>query len=329
MFPSKRKFRGLFFSVVLILFVMGCQHVIQSGDRSLGAPSNSGIVSIPVESGDSSLIQSLKALRRGLANQEQRIDEERRAIQALTDQLEKNRNNIDAVWNNFEKQAKELKERLDSVENELALLRTSGDRPGDQLTKEGPGGEPPPIGAPGIPEAGSGKGAEAIPGSASGEGTESAGVPSGGAGDVARVIPPAGSPDEPFQPPPVKKPDPDSYFNEALRVFKEDRSFPKARLLLNRFISSYPTNELADDAQYLIGESYFEEKNFERAILAFNKVQVDYANGDKAPDALLKEALAFLNLGDRASARELLGRVVRKYPGSEAEKTATERLNSL
>jgi tol-pal system protein YbgF len=143
------------------------------------------------------------------------------------------------------------------------------------------------------------------------------------------VIPPAGSPDAPVQPPPVKKLDPDADFNEALRVFRKDRSFPKARLLLNRFISSYPTHDLADDAQYLIGESYFEEKNYERAILAFNKVQVDYANGDKAPDSLFKEALSFLNLGDRASARELLGRVVQKYPGSEAEQAATKHLNSM
>jgi tol-pal system protein YbgF len=339
MFPFKRKFRALFFPVVPILFVMGCQGTIQSGDRFPGAPSNTGIASIPIgtggQSGDSSLIRSLKALRRGLANQEQRIDEERRAIQTLTDQLEKNRSSIDAVWNNFEKQAKELKERLDSVENELALLRSSGGRTGTQPTKEGQGGGFPSIGAPGepassgIPEAGSVEGAGTVPGSASGEGTESAGAPSAGTGDVARVIPPAGSPGEPVQPPPVKKPDPDADFNEALRVFRKDRSFPKARLLLNRFISSYPTHDLADDAQYLIGESYFEEKNYERAILAFNKVQVDYANGDKAPDSLLKEALSFLNLGDRASARELLGRVVQKYPGSEAEQAATKHLNSM
>ena len=58
-------------------------------------------------------------------------------------------------------------------------------------------------------------------------------------------------------------------------------------------------------------------------------MQVDYANGDKAPDALLKEALAFLNLGDKASARELLARVIQKYPNSSAAEAALERLKSL
>ncbi len=330
-----RENRFSILSVALIFYMMGCQPVARSGDGSFGAPSNSGISSIPIGKDVSSLTESLKALRRGLANQEQRIDERRRAIQVLTDQLEKNRNAIDDVWKNFDKQAKDLKERLDSVENELAFLRSSGGRSGARSARGAQGGEVPPAGAPdetipsGIPEAGSGEKKGTDSGSAPGEGGGSAGAPSSGSEGVATLIPPAGSPDALAEPTPVKKPDPDSIFNEAFRVFRENRSFPKARLLLNRFISNYPTHDLADDAQYLIGESYFEEKNFERAILAFNKVQVDYANGDKAPDALLQEALAFLNLGDKASARELLGRVVQKYPGSEAEKVATKRLSSL
>ena len=98
---------------------------------------------------------------------------------------------------------------------------------------------------------------------------------------------------------------------------------------LKGFVVTLKGPQREDDAQYLIGESYFEEKSYERAILAFNKVQVDYANGDKAPDSLFKEALSFLNLGDRASARELLERVVQKYPGSEAEQAATKHLNSM
>lgn len=334
MFPFVRVNRVLFFVIAMGFLVMGCQAPVQSGPGSLGPSAGTGASSFPVESevrsDNASLVQSLRALRRGLANQEQRIDAERRAIQDLTDQLEKNRNSLDEKWVEFAKQTKELKERLDAVENELALLRSSGPRSGAVSSTGGSGGNVPSGQDPsGVPRPSVGESGEVASGVESPEGTESAGVPSGGTGDVASVIPPAGSPDVPGVPPRAKEPTPDEDFNEALRVFRDERSFPRARLLFNQFISKYPTHELADDAQYLIGESYFEEKNYERAILAFNKVQVDFANGDKAPDALLKEALAFLNLGDKASARELLGRVVQKYPGSEAEKIATERLNSL
>jgi tol-pal system protein YbgF len=156
-----------------------------------------------------------------------------------------------------------------------------------------------------------------------------AGIPKGVTQDVVLVVPPVGMPAEVPLSPKSIKPNPEDEYNEALRILNEEHSYPRARLIFNRFVSKNTTHELADDAQYWIGESYFQEKNFERAILAFNKVQVDYANGDKAPDALLKEALAFLNLGDKASARELLARVIQKYPNSSVAITATERLKSL
>ena len=143
------------------------------------------------------------------------------------------------------------------------------------------------------------------------------------------VIPkePASRPQKPAPAP--RPPDPEEDYTQAIRVLRDERNFVKARGLLNGFISKYPTHELADDAQYWIGQSYYREKNFERAILAFNKVQVDYANGDKAPEALLLEALSFLNIDDRASARELLGQVIAKYPDSNAASTARKRLESL
>ena len=143
------------------------------------------------------------------------------------------------------------------------------------------------------------------------------------------VVPkePLGQP--PKSAPEPKLPDPEEDYTQAIRVLRDEKSFEKARGLLNGFISKYPTHELADDAQYWIGQSYYQEKNFERAILAFNKVRVDYANGDKAPEALLMEAVSFLNFGDRESAREFLGEVIKKYPDSGAASDARKRLESL
>ena len=138
------------------------------------------------------------------------------------------------------------------------------------------------------------------------------------------VVPP-----QPAAPPAPKPLDPEEEFNQSLKVIQEEKSYPKARALLSAFIAKFPTHELSDDAQYWIGQTYFEERNYERAILAFNKVQVDYANGDKAPEALLQEGMSFLSLGDKASARELLMRLVQKYPNSEAAKTAEDRLKSI
>ncbi len=340
MSPMFRHFRISLFIPLLLVFLTGCVDIQEAGDQSIGAPGGVSALPPPPSRPDGrlradieSLGKNLSALRRGLANQEGRIEEVRKAVQSLTDLTEKNRAGADAASKNFDDRIKEIKERLDAVDSELAILRSSRDRGFAEPEKEEPEEEIRPAGAPAPKEA---------PGSVQ-QGTDSGGdagvagmpqqIPPVGAPqvspqDIATAVPPAGAP-APAETPPPPPPDPEADYNEGLRVFKEERSFLKARELFHRFISNNPTNELADDAQYWIGESFFEEKNYERAILAFNKVQVDYANGDKAPDALLKEALAFLSLGDKASARELLGRVVKKYPESEAARAASEHLKSL
>ncbi len=247
-----------------------------------------------------------------MSNQEARIERVRRGFQSLEGSLEKNRAGIEKLSKQISDQMKELRGRLDTMESDISFLRSPVGREESSSEKEEFDLEIRAAGAPARDPSG-----EALPpAGGSSEDAIGAGVP-----QQSLVV--AGQSGQPAQP------DPAAEYNEALRIFNEGKIFPKARLLFNRFISRNPIHELADDAQYWIGESYFEEKNFERAILAFNKVQVDYANGDKAPDALLKEALAFLNLGDKASARELMGRVVQKYPDSAAAAKATERLKSL
>jgi len=248
--------------------------------------------------------ESLVGLRRGLSNQEERIEEIRRAMQGLVDSLERGRRDGEASVQKLGQQLEEMRGRVESLENELALARSG---------RSGAPAQPAPP-------------AEAKPGAPpAGEGAPPAAVP--GAPPAARAPQPSEAPQAP--PAEARLSGPEEEFNQALKALQEDRSYPRARSLLGAFLAKHPGHELADDAQYWIGQTYFEERNYERAILAFNKVQVDYANGDKAPDALLQEGLSFLNLGDRASARELLMRLQQRYPNSEAARTAAERLKNL
>ncbi|HJY83065.1 MAG TPA: tetratricopeptide repeat protein, partial [Candidatus Binatia bacterium] len=82
------------------------------------------------------------------------------------------------------------------------------------------------------------------------------------------------------------------------------------------------------DAQYLIGESYFDQKDYNRAILEFNDV-LKYRRGDKIPAALLRQAQAFLEIGDRTDARLILQKLINDYPNSEQAKEAKDRLQTL
>lgn len=273
--------------------------------------------------------ENLQGLRRGMRNQEQRIEEAREAIQGVTDEVERARKDSEKSLEEAEKVIAKLAERVEKLEDEVSRLRSKPPLAAAQekekveviVTPVGAPSRMSPVGAPPlnarVPSAGLPQSRDA----------PAAGAPAPEA--RVAVIPkePASRPQKPAPAP--RPPDPEEDYTQAIRVLRDERNFVKARGLLNGFISKYPTHELADDAQYWIGQSYYQEKNFERAILAFNKVQVDYANGDKAPEALLLEALSFLSIDDRASARELLGQVIAKYPDSGAAATARQRLESL
>ena len=87
------------------------------------------------------------------------------------------------------------------------------------------------------------------------------------------------------------------------------------------FLRQQPKSPHADDAQYLIGEAYFRSKDFNRAILEFNEVLLRYPKGDRVPSALLRQAFAFAELGDKVDARLVLQKLLSEHGTSpEAEK---------
>jgi tol-pal system protein YbgF len=102
-----------------------------------------------------------------------------------------------------------------------------------------------------------------------------------------------------------------------------------ARERFQELIERYPKSENADNAQFWIGEIYYREKWYEKAILEYQKVIENYPKGNKVPSALLKQGLAFSNLGDKANARLILEELIKKYPNSNEAKIAGEKLKEL
>lgn len=109
----------------------------------------------------------------------------------------------------------------------------------------------------------------------------------------------------------------------------DGKRYADARAAWSDLLSKYPKSEYADNARYWIGESYYAEKDFASAILEFDKVVRDYPAGDKVPAALLKQGLAFLEIGEKEGGVATLQDVVKKYPKSEEAKKAKERLQKL
>jgi tol-pal system protein YbgF len=103
----------------------------------------------------------------------------------------------------------------------------------------------------------------------------------------------------------------------------------QARELLSRFLETYPKHELAANARYWLGETYYSEKNFEQAILEFQQLIKHHPGKDKVPAAMLKQAMAFKELGDAKSARYVYNKLLDEHPDSAEAKLAKEKLKEL
>jgi len=120
----------------------------------------------------------------------------------------------------------------------------------------------------------------------------------------------------------------DEIYRSAKQAFDQGDS-EAARKGFEEFIKRYPKSKNADNAQFWIGEIYYREKWYEKAILEYQNVIEKYPNGNKIPAALLKQGLAFSNIGDKANAKLILEELSRKYPDSNEAKVAAEKLKAL
>ena len=95
------------------------------------------------------------------------------------------------------------------------------------------------------------------------------------------------------------------------------------------YIRTDPRSELADDAQFYIGQTYYADGAFQEAVEAFDEVLNNYADGDIVPDASYKRGLALDHLGYSDRARQAFEHVVTNYPDSTMATLAQQALDRL
>ena len=120
---------------------------------------------------------------------------------------------------------------------------------------------------------------------------------------------------------------PEAQYQQALDAMKGGDP-AKARDLFTKFLDQNPKHKLAANAHYWLGETYYSEKNYEQAILEFQEVIKNFPEKDKVPAALLKQGMAFKELGDSKSANYVYKKLIEEYPKSDEAKTAKEKLRA-
>jgi tol-pal system protein YbgF len=95
------------------------------------------------------------------------------------------------------------------------------------------------------------------------------------------------------------------------------------------FVAKYPKSTLAPRAQYWIGDSYFNMRDFKNAVTSQQKLLATYPDSASVPDALLNMASSQLEAGDTATARKTMDSLIARYPSSEAAEKARRRVANL
>jgi len=106
-------------------------------------------------------------------------------------------------------------------------------------------------------------------------------------------------------------------------------SYDAAITKFDEFVRNNPSSDLADNAVYWIGESYYAKRDFNRAAEAFTRLIDAYPSGDKVPAAMLKLGFAFHENGDPVAARRYLETLVERFPNSDEASKAQVRLAEL
>ncbi len=114
-------------------------------------------------------------------------------------------------------------------------------------------------------------------------------------------------------------------YDLARKAF-DDGKLEAARQGFEDLLKNHPDSNHADNAQFWIGETYYREKWFEKAILEYQKVIEKYPKGNKVPASRLKQGLAFSNLGDNTNARLILQELIKRHPQSNEAKIARKKL---
>jgi tol-pal system protein YbgF len=121
---------------------------------------------------------------------------------------------------------------------------------------------------------------------------------------------------------------PEMRYQEALDLLNGGK-FKEAREAFESFLEAYPSMELSDNAQFWLAESYYREKNFEDAILAYERLIKKFPKSDKVPGAMLKQAYAFRELGDRNTTQVILKTLKSRFPDSREAEIADKELEKM
>ena len=155
-------------------------------------------------------------------------------------------------------------------------------------------------------------------------------------GGAARTVPPAGVSTAGSRAAPGSLSDEVRAYEEAFRLYRNEEYAP-AIDRFKAFLQTDPSSGYADNAQFWLGECHFKLEHYELAVLAFQDVVDRYPEGNKVPDALYRQGIAMIAVGEqkgqsdayRGAASQIFQKLVNEHPDSDRVPEARRQLEKL
>ena len=120
----------------------------------------------------------------------------------------------------------------------------------------------------------------------------------------------------------------DTLYQNALRDFSTGK-YDLARQEFGDYVKNFPTNDLASNAQFYLGEISYAQGDYQNAIAQYEIVTGNYPKSFKLAAAQLKKAFAEIELGMKSTGIRDLREVLRRFPGSDEARRAQAKLKEL
>lgn len=95
------------------------------------------------------------------------------------------------------------------------------------------------------------------------------------------------------------------------------------------YLHFHKNTDLASNAQYYIGDCYYNQGNFKKAVEEYNRAIERYPTGNKLPSAQLKKSFALLELKQRQAGIRELRSLLSRFPRATEADLARTKLKQL
>lgn len=106
---------------------------------------------------------------------------------------------------------------------------------------------------------------------------------------------------------------PQDAYAQAFALLRQAK-YDEAAVALQTFVDEYGEHELASNARYWLGETYYVRSEYVRAAEVFFEAYRLAPQGPKAPDTLLKLGMALGNLGKQPEACAAFAKLTQEFP---------------